>query len=294
MPPPTWFDESRLDDEPALTVADAVAAPAGGVRGARTPRGRRGRSPRCPRPWRSPASRPAPGRWWPPAPTPGCCAPRWSRGARCRSSRGRTRACPAGPAASTWSSCSPPTAATWGRRPRWPRRSGAAARWSSPARPTRSSPSTRPGRWSTILPTTARDQLATAVLVLEYLDRVDLGPPADHEQVAEALDRVAMSCSPHRDIAVNPAKILAIALADANPVVWGGSVLAARAARRVAESIRRASGRDGHRRRRRAPAAGHREGGAAQRLRRPVQRRARRPAPRPRRARRRGRRPAGP
>jgi hypothetical protein len=99
------------------------------------------------------------------------------------------------------------------------------------------------GRWSTILPTTSRDQLATAVLVLEYLDRVDLGPPADHEQVAEALDRVALSCSPHRDIAVNPAKMLAIALADANPVVWGGSMLAARAARRVAESIRRASGR---------------------------------------------------
>jgi hypothetical protein len=100
-----------------------------------------------------------------------------------------------------------------------------------------------PGRWSTVLPTTSRDQLATAVLVLEYLDRVDLGPQADHEQVAEALDGVALSCSPHRDIAVNPAKILAIALADANPVVWGGSVLAARAARRVAESIRRASGR---------------------------------------------------
>jgi Bacterial phospho-glucose isomerase C-terminal SIS domain len=99
------------------------------------------------------------------------------------------------------------------------------------------------GRWSTILPTSARDQLATAVLVLEYLDRVDLGPPADHEQVAEALDGVAIACSPHRDIAVNPAKMLAIALADANPVVWGGSVLAARAARRVAESIRRASGR---------------------------------------------------
>ena len=79
--------------------------------------------------------------------------------------------------------------------------------------------------------------------MLEYLDRVDLGPPADHEQVAEALDAVAIACSPHRDLAVNPAKMLAIALADANPVVWGGSVLAARAARRVAESIRRASGR---------------------------------------------------
>ena len=68
-------------------------------------------------------------------------------------------------------------------------------------------------------------------------------PEGLHEQVAEALDRVALACSPHRDIAVNPAKMLAIALADANPVVWGGSVLAARAARRVAESIRRASGR---------------------------------------------------
>ena len=36
--------------------------------------------------------------------------------------------------------------------------------------------------------------------------------------------------------------MLAIALADTNPLVWGGSALAARAARRVAESIRRASG----------------------------------------------------
>jgi hypothetical protein len=37
--------------------------------------------------------------------------------------------------------------------------------------------------------------------------------------------------------------MLAIALADATPLVWGGSVLAARAARRIAESLRRASGR---------------------------------------------------
>ncbi|MGY2702433.1 MULTISPECIES: SIS domain-containing protein [unclassified Nocardioides] len=99
------------------------------------------------------------------------------------------------------------------------------------------------GRWSTILPTTTRDQLATAVIVLDYLHRVSLGPEADAEQVADALDQVAIECSPHRDLAVNPAKMLAIALADANPLVWGGSVLAARAARRVAESIRRASGR---------------------------------------------------
>ncbi|MBB6629008.1 hypothetical protein H5V45_16905 [Nocardioides sp. KIGAM211] len=99
------------------------------------------------------------------------------------------------------------------------------------------------GRYSTVLPTVTRDQLATAVVMLEYLDRVSLGPRADADQVAEALDAVAIACSPHRDLAVNPAKMLAIALADSNPLVWGGSVLAARAARRVAESIRRASGR---------------------------------------------------
>ena len=99
------------------------------------------------------------------------------------------------------------------------------------------------GRWATLLPTVTRDQLATAVVMLEYLDRVGLGPRADAEVVASALDSVAIACSPHRDLAVNPAKMLAIALADTTPLVWGGSVLAARAARRVAESIRRASGR---------------------------------------------------
>lgn len=99
------------------------------------------------------------------------------------------------------------------------------------------------GRWSTILPTTTSDQLATAVVMLTYLHHIGLGPSAPPEEVAEALDAVATACSPHRDLAVNPAKMLAIALADANPLVWGGSVLAARAARRVAESIRRASGR---------------------------------------------------
>lgn len=99
------------------------------------------------------------------------------------------------------------------------------------------------GRWTTVLPIAVADQLATAVVMLDYLHRVGLGPEADPEVVARALDDVAISCSPHRDLAVNPAKMLAIGLADANPLVWGGSVLAARAARRLAESFRRASGR---------------------------------------------------
>lgn len=99
------------------------------------------------------------------------------------------------------------------------------------------------GRHTTILPTVSGDQLATAVVMLEYLDRLALGPDTDPEAVATALDRVALACSPFQDLSVNPAKMLAIALADTIPLVWGGSVLAARAARRVAESIRRSSGR---------------------------------------------------
>ena len=99
------------------------------------------------------------------------------------------------------------------------------------------------GRDSAVLPCASGDQLATAVVMLQFLDRLDLGPDTDPESVAQALDEVAVACSPHRDLAVNPAKMLAIALADATPLVWGGSVLAARAARRVAESVRRASGR---------------------------------------------------
>ncbi|MDQ6522185.1 SIS domain-containing protein [Nocardioides sp. LHD-245] len=99
------------------------------------------------------------------------------------------------------------------------------------------------GRWTTLLPTSTGDQLATAVAMLSFLDQVNLGPTTEPDAVAEALDTVAIGCSPHRDISINPAKMLAISLADAAPLVWGGSVLAARAARRIAESIRRTSGR---------------------------------------------------
>lgn len=99
------------------------------------------------------------------------------------------------------------------------------------------------GRWSRILPVTSGDPLAAAVLMLSHLADVGLGPDLRVEDVADALDQVAIDCSPHRDLATNPAKLLAISLADATPVIWGGSSLAARAARRIAESMRRSSGR---------------------------------------------------
>jgi hypothetical protein len=53
---------------------------------------------------------------------------------------------------------------------------------------------------------------------------------------------VAEECSPHKDLSVNSAKGAAIALADSLPLVWGGSMLAARAARRIAEELRRVTG----------------------------------------------------
>lgn len=99
------------------------------------------------------------------------------------------------------------------------------------------------GRYTTILPTVTGDQLAVAVVVLDLLDRLGLAPATAPGQVADSLDTVAVDCSPHRDITVNRAKLLAGAIAETNPLLWGGTVLAARAARRIAESVRRSTGR---------------------------------------------------
>lgn len=98
-------------------------------------------------------------------------------------------------------------------------------------------------RSTTLLPTSTSDSLAVAVQMLAALSRLHLGPEVDPLRVADAMDRVAEDCSPFVDLAANPAKDLALSMADGLPLVWGGSVLAARAARRVAEALRAASGR---------------------------------------------------
>jgi len=98
-------------------------------------------------------------------------------------------------------------------------------------------------RSTTLLPASERDGLSTAIVVLEALHRLGLGPSVDVDAVAQTMDDVAVESSPLLDIAQNPAKCVALELADAQPLVWGGSVLAARASRRVAEALRRASGR---------------------------------------------------
>lgn len=98
-------------------------------------------------------------------------------------------------------------------------------------------------RSTLLLPMQTGDPLASVVQVLSVMHELELGPRISPEQVAEAADAVAAACGPHRDLSDNPAKDLALALADAQPLVWGGGVLSARASRRVAEALRRASGR---------------------------------------------------
>jgi hypothetical protein len=99
------------------------------------------------------------------------------------------------------------------------------------------------GRGTVFLPAGSTDPTALAVPVLSALNRLGLGPEVEAEPVAEALDDVAKSCAPSVGVDENPAKELALVLADNTPLVWGGSVLAARAARRIAENLRTASGR---------------------------------------------------
>jgi Bacterial phospho-glucose isomerase C-terminal SIS domain len=98
-------------------------------------------------------------------------------------------------------------------------------------------------RSTVLLPTATADPLAAAIVMLSGLNEMQLGPEVRPDLVADAMDRVAEECSPFADVAENPAKDLAMGLADAQPLVWGGSVLAARASRRLAEALRAASGR---------------------------------------------------
>ena len=86
------------------------------------------------------------------------------------------------------------------------------------------------------------DATAAAVALLTVLGQMGLGPRITIDHVADAADLVAEACSPHRDLAVNPGKELALNLADRLPLLWGGTVLANRASRRFGEAIRRVDG----------------------------------------------------
>ncbi len=99
------------------------------------------------------------------------------------------------------------------------------------------------GRDTLVLPCESGDPVARVVVVLEHLHRLGLGPRVDADAVADALDDVARAASPHRETTLNPAKALAVTLADAAPLLWGASPLEEDAARRVAASLRGAAAR---------------------------------------------------
>lgn len=96
---------------------------------------------------------------------------------------------------------------------------------------------------TTLIPTFDDDPMAAAVAVLAQLGELGLGPVVHPEHVADAADLVAEACAPRLDLSTNPGKELALELADGLPLIWGGTVLAGRASRRIAESLRRACGR---------------------------------------------------
>lgn len=99
------------------------------------------------------------------------------------------------------------------------------------------------GHGALLVPAGHEHTSALAVLVLEALHRLALGPAVEPEHVADTLDSVAIRCGPRVHTEENPAKQLASALADDIPLVWGGTMLAAQAASEVAEMLRRATGR---------------------------------------------------
>lgn len=98
-------------------------------------------------------------------------------------------------------------------------------------------------RATTLLPVSTADPLPAAIVALMALHELRLASEVDAEAVATTMDAVARECSFALDATHNPAKRLALELAEAEPLVWGGSVLAARAARRIAAALRTASGR---------------------------------------------------
>lgn len=94
-----------------------------------------------------------------------------------------------------------------------------------------------------LLGTRTGDPLASAIGVLAVLHQAELGPEVHPATAADAADLVAEASSPHVDLSNNPAKALALGLAESEPLIWGGSVLAGRASRRIAEAVRRSCGR---------------------------------------------------
>jgi glucose/mannose-6-phosphate isomerase len=79
--------------------------------------------------------------------------------------------------------------------------------------------------------------LATPILIGAARTGLIRLPDADLIEAADQLDTVAERCRPTSETFVNPAKSLAVQLADGVPVAWGASPVAGVAARRLAGQL---------------------------------------------------------
>lgn len=98
-------------------------------------------------------------------------------------------------------------------------------------------------RATTLVPVVSNDPFAAVAVAADLLHQLGLGPQSDAAATADELDEVATQCSPFVDQVTNPAKAVAVSLGDTGLLLWGTSPMAARAARRVAEWTRHATGR---------------------------------------------------
>ncbi|PID51031.1 MAG: hypothetical protein CR980_00505 [Propionibacteriales bacterium] len=86
------------------------------------------------------------------------------------------------------------------------------------------------------------DPIVAVIAALAVLNQLGLSGDPNPDLCAEVADQVTGACSPLGPKGENLAAKIAESLGAAVPLVWGGGMLAARASRRVAEAIRRASG----------------------------------------------------
>lgn len=100
------------------------------------------------------------------------------------------------------------------------------------------------GRWSTVLTAGSGEPVTVALLALAHLGRTGPGPALDLDALADALDAVAVDCSPYRDAGVNPGKVAAVGMAETVPLVSprAPSPLGLDAAARVGSTMRRITG----------------------------------------------------
>ena len=230
----TFFDESRLDDEVILAVAD-VRLRALAESGARVRRAALAPSGRPPRldshPARSsrraPIATPARGAR---TDLPGPVRRVAQRGAAGLGRRARPRS-------SSWRR----PAMTHRPRVRSPRRyAGSSRPRRDPQRlaggSTRRRPRHRPARGR------HHDQLALAVLALNVLGAYGLGPVTELEEVAQAARRCRDRLLTGARVDHQPCEGTGHRPCGYQPAALGGSVPVARAARRIAEALRRAPG----------------------------------------------------